>query len=264
MDLGLNGKRALVTASSGGIGEAIAISLAKEGATVVLNGRSQASIDKSQDRITAVVPDSKLEGVVADLGTAKGCDALFEQVPANSIDVLVNNLGVYEPVDFFESSDDQWHRLVEINVMSGVRLTRHFLQSMLKRNEGRVVFVSSESGLNPAPEMAHYSATKTMQISVSRNLAELTKGTNVTVNSVLPGPVNTEGVGGFIANLFPDLSPEEAHKKFMKENRPTSLIQRLSRPEEVGDFVCFLSSMRASAINGAALRVDGGMVRTVL
>ena len=147
--------------------------------------------------------------------------------------------------------------------MSGVRLSRHYLKGMLDRNEGRVVFVASESGVNPAPEMAHYSATKTMEISVSRNLAELTKGTKVTVNAVLPGPVNTEGVGTFIANLFPELPREEAHRKFMRENRPTSLIQRLSEPSEIADFVTFLASRRASAINGAALKVDGGMIRSV-
>jgi 3-oxoacyl-[acyl-carrier protein] reductase len=148
--------------------------------------------------------------------------------------------------------------------MSGVRLSRHFLKGMLQRNAGRVIFVASESGINPAPEMAHYSATKTMQLSLSRNLAELTKGTKVTVNAVLPGPVNTEGVGGFIANLFPELPPTGAHEKFMRENRPTSLIQRLTDPAEIADFVTFIASARASAVNGAALRVDGGMIRSVV
>lgn len=263
MDLGLVGKRALVTASSGGIGEAIATSLAREGATVIVNGRSQESVAGATARIQSVVPGAKIEALVADLGSQDGCDAAAAKLPANTIDILVNNLGIYEPVDFFDATDAQWLRLVEINVMSGVRLARHFLKSMIDRGEGRVVFMASESGINPAPEMAHYSATKTMQISVSRNLAELTKGTNVTVNSVLPGPVNTEGVGGFIANVFPELTTEDAHKKFMRENRPTSLIQRLSRPEEIGDFVCFIASSKASAVNGAALKVDGGMIRSV-
>jgi 3-oxoacyl-[acyl-carrier protein] reductase len=263
MDLGLKGKRALVTASSGGIGEAIATSLAREGAEVIVNGRSAASIEAAHARISAALPGAKLEALVADLGSAEGCDAAMAELPASSLDILVNNLGIYEPIDFFDTTDAHWQRLIEINVLSGVRLSRHFLKGMLEKNAGRIVFVSSESGINPAPEMAHYSATKTMQISVSRNLAELTKGTNVTVNAVLPGPVNTEGVGDFIAAVFPELSREEAHAKFMRENRPTSLIQRLSRPEEIGDFVCFIASERASAVNGAALKVDGGMIRSV-
>ena len=263
MDLGLKGKRALVTASSGGIGEAIATSLAAEGAEVIINGRSQASIDTAKQRIIQAVPDAEIGGLVADLGGPEGCERAIAKLPADSVDILVNNLGVYEPVDFFDTTDAQWQRLIEVNVMSGVRLSRHFLKAMIKKNQGRIVFVSSESGVNPAPEMAHYSATKTMQISVSRNLAELTNGTDVTVNAVLPGPVNTEGVGDFIAAVFPELPREEAHAKFMRENRPTSLIQRLTRPEEIGDFVCFIASERASAVNGAALKVDGGMIRSV-
>ena len=212
-------------------------------------------------RIRKKVPAAKLNPLVADLGTQQGCASTIAAIPA--VDILVNNLGIYEPSDFFETTDAQWLRLIEVNVMSGVRLSRHFLKGMIARNEGRVVFVASESGINPAPEMAHYSATKTMEISVSRNLAELTKGTNVTVNAVLPGPVNTEGVGTFIANVFPELPRAEAQRKFMRENRPTSLIQRLSEPEEIADFITFLASRRASAVNGAALKVDGGMIRSV-
>jgi len=262
MDLGLAGKTALVSASSGGIGEAIAVSLAREGASVIVNGRSKESVEKSIARISAQVSGAKLESLVADLGTAAGCDTTVATVAA--VDILINNLGIYEPSDFFATTDAQWERLLEVNVMSGVRLSRHFLKGMLARNTGRVIFVASESGINPAPEMAHYSATKTMQLSLSRNLAELTKGTRVTVNAVLPGPVNTEGVGGFIANVFPELTPEMAHEKFMRENRPTSLIQRLTDPAEIADFVTFIASAKASAINGAALRVDGGMIRSVV
>ena len=263
MDLGLRNKRAMITASSGGIGEAIALSLVREGAEVIVNGRSTESVESAMARIRAQVPDAVLTALVADLGTAEGCAAACAAWPEDALDILVNNLGIYEPVDFFDATDAQWHRLVEVNVMSGVRLARHFLKGMLARGTGRIVFMASESGINPAPEMAHYSATKTMQISVSRNLAELTKGTDVTVNAVLPGPVNTDGVGNFIADLFPDLPRDAAHRKFMQENRPTSLIQRLTRPEEIGDFVCFIASDRASAVNGAALRADGGMVRSV-
>ncbi len=263
MDLGLTGKKALISGSSGGIGEAIAVSLAREGAGIIVNGRSTESVEAAIARIQAAVPGAKAEPLVADLGTAAGCEAAIAVLPADGLDILVNNLGIYEPVDFFDATDAQWQRLIEVNVMSGVRLARHFLKGMLARGTGRVIFMASESGINPAPEMAHYSATKTMQISVSRNLAELTKGTDVTVNAVLPGPVNTDGVGTFIANLFPELSRDEAHRKFMRENRPTSLIQRLTRPEEIGDFVCFIASDRASAVNGAALKVDGGMIRSV-
>jgi 3-oxoacyl-[acyl-carrier protein] reductase len=261
MELGLQGKTALVSASSGGIGEAIATSLAREGARVVVNGRSEAGIEAAFTRIRQAVPNAALQPLVADLGTSKGCDEAIAAVDA--VDILVNNLGIYEPSDFFQTSDAQWQRLIEVNVMSGVRLSRHYLKGMLEQDSGRVIFVASESGINPAPEMAHYSATKTMQLSLSRNLAELTKGTRVTVNAVLPGPVNTEGVGGFIANVFPELPPHEAHAKFMRENRPTSLIQRLSEPAEIADFVTFIASARASAVNGAALKVDGGMIRSV-
>lgn len=263
MDLGLSGKKALISGSSGGIGEAVALSLAREGASVILNGRSAESVDAAMARLRAALPEAEVSGLVADLGTTAGCETAAA-LALDALDILVNNLGIYEPVDFFDSTDAQWQRLIEVNVMSGVRLARHFLQGMIARGSGRVIFMASESGLNPAPEMAHYSATKTMQISVSRNLAELTKGTDVTVNAILPGPVNTDGVGTFIADLFPELPREEAHRKFMRENRPTSLIQRLTRPEEIGDFVCFIASARASAVNGAALRVDGGMVRSVV
>lgn len=174
MELGLQDRTALVSASSSGIGEAIATALAREGAQVIVNGRTPASIDSACARIRAAVPGAVLRPLVADLGTAQGCDAAVAGFDA--VDILVNNLGIYEPSDFFDTSDAQWLRLVEVNVMSGVRLCRHYLKGMLARNRGRVVFVASESGINPAPEMAHYSATKTMQLSLSRNLAELTKG----------------------------------------------------------------------------------------
>lgn len=261
MDLGLHDRTALVTASSGGIGQAIALALAREGATVIVNGRSDGSTEAAMAAIRLEAPASRLLPLAADLGTAAGCEAAIAAYP--SVDILINNLGIYEPSDFFATSDAQWERLIEVNVMSGVRLARHHLKGMLERNRGRVLFMASESGVNPAPEMAHYSATKTMQMSVSRNLAELTKGSRVTVNCLLPGPVNTEGVGTFIANLFPELTPEQAHARFMRENRPTSLIQRLTAPQEIADVVAFVVSDRASAVNGAALRVDGGMVRSV-
>lgn len=260
MELQLQGQTALVSASSGGIGQAIAEALAVEGASVIVNGRSKAAVDKAIAAIQAKAPKSKLLPLVADIGTAEGCASAIAEYP--KVDILVNNLGIYEPTDFFETTDAQWQRLIDVNVMSGVRLCRHYLKGMIERNAGRVIFMCSESGINPAPEMAHYSATKTMQLSVSRNLAELTKGTKVTVNAVLPGPVKTEGVAKFIMDVFKS-DYDTAEKRFMSENRPTSLIQRLSQPEEIADFVTFIASPRASAINGAALKVDGGMIRSV-
>jgi 3-oxoacyl-[acyl-carrier protein] reductase len=260
MDLGLKGKIALVSGSSGGIGEAIAVSLAGEGVTVVVNGRTAKSVSAAIARIREAVPNSELRPLVADLGTAEGCARAIAEVPA--VDVLVNNLGMYEPSGFFDASDSQWQRLIEVNVMSGVRLSRHYLKRMLDRNAGRVIFIASESGINPAPEMPHYSATKTMEISLSRNLAELTKGSRVTVNALLPGPCGTPGVVTFAASLFPGVSAQEQQRRFMA-NRPTSLIQRLVEPREVGDFVAFIASERAGAVNGAALRIDGGVVRSV-
>lgn len=261
MDLELHGKTALVTASTGGIGLEIARALARQGARVIVNGRTEASVKQAIDDIADSVPNATLVGLAADNGTAAGCAATIAAHPA--VDILVNNLGIYEAVGFFEETDASWLRMFEVNIMSGVRLCRHYLKGMLERGEGRVVFISSESGLSPAPEMAHYSATKTMQLSIARSLAELTKGTAVTVNSVLPGSTVTEGVRRFIADVFPDLPQEEAEKRFVVENRPTSLIQRLIRPQEIGDAVAFVVSPKASAINGAALRVDGGIVRHI-
>ncbi|RBP42564.1 3-oxoacyl-[acyl-carrier protein] reductase [Roseimicrobium gellanilyticum] len=262
MNLDLSNSTALVTASSGGIGLEIARSLAREGATVIVNGRSQSSVDSAIAEIKGTVPDAKLKGLVADNATAEGCAETIRQFP--KVDILVNNLGIYEAVGFFEETDEAWLKLFEVNIMSGVRLARHYLKEMLNSNHGRVIFISSESAVNPAPEMAHYSATKTMQLSISRSLAELTKGTKVTVNTVMPGSTKTEGVIKFVQDVFPGLPYEEAERKFVSENRPTSLIQRLISPEEIADFVTFVCSSKASAINGAALRVDGGIVRSVV
>jgi 3-oxoacyl-[acyl-carrier protein] reductase len=261
MDLGYKGKRCLVTASTGGLGFAIAQGMAAEGATVVVNGRSADSVKKAAARIAAAVPGAQLEQAVGNSGTAEGCEELIRNCP--DVDVLVVNLGIYEAVDIYTAGDDRWYELIEVNVMSGVRLARHYLPKMLARNAGRVIFMASESGINPAPEMPAYSATKTMQLSLARNLAETTKGTNVTVNSVLPGPCSTEGVAALIAGLYPGVPEAEAQRRFVAENRPTSLIQRLSAPQEVADFVTFLGSARTGIVNGAALRIDGGLIRTV-
>jgi 3-oxoacyl-[acyl-carrier protein] reductase len=261
MNLHLDDKLALVTASTGGIGKEIATALAREGATVIVNGRTVANVDAAIADISARVPGAKLEKLAADNGTAEGTAETFRQFSA--VDILINNLGIFEAVGFFDETDDDWRRLFEVNILSGVRLARHYLKAMLAKTIGRVIFIASESAINPAPEMAHYSATKTMQLSVSRSLAELTKGTAVTVNTIMPGSTKTPGVTKFVQDIFPSLSLEEAERRFMRENRPTSLIERLIDPKEIADFVTYVSSPLASAINGAALRIDGGLVRSV-
>jgi len=261
MDLQLTNKTALVTASTGGIGLEIAKSLATEGATVIVNGRSSTSVEKAIAKILVEVPNAQLKNLVADNATLEGNDITTKTFP--QIDILINNLGIYESVEFLESTDKQWEHIMDVNIMSGVRLSRFYLKSMLENNTVRIIFMSSESAVNPAPEMAHYSATKTMQMSLSRSLSELTKGTNVTVNTLLPGSTKTDGVKEFVQNIFPEIPYEEAEHKFMAENRSTSLIGRLINPKEIADFATFISSPRSSAINGAALRVDGGIVRSV-
>ncbi|MCX6954120.1 MAG: SDR family NAD(P)-dependent oxidoreductase [Verrucomicrobia bacterium] len=261
MNLHLDQKLALVTASTGGIGIEIARALAREGARVIVNGRSASSVDAALAAIRSAQPDAKLEGLVSDNGTAAGTAETIARFPA--VDILVNNLGIYESLGFFDETDADWLKIFEVNILSGVRLSRHYLKGMLEKKAGRVIFISSESGVSPSPEMPHYAATKTMQLSISRSLAELTKGTAVTVNTVMPGSTLTEGVAKFVQDLFPGLSVEEAGRRFMKENRPTSLLERLLKPREIADFVTFVSSPVASGINGAALRVDGGLVRSV-
>lgn len=261
MNLKLVGQKALVTASSGGIGLAIATALAREGATVAVNGRGEASVNRAIAELKTNVPNASVLALAADCSTAEGCAKATRELP--DVDILVNNLGIYESVEFFEATDDAWLRMFEVNILSGVRLSRHYLKRMLERNSGRILFISSESAISPAPEMAHYSATKAMQLSISRSLAELTRGTGVTVNVVLPGSTKTEGVATFIEQVFPGMDAAAAEKRFMAENRPASLIQRLIGPEEIGGFVAFVASPLASAINGAALRVDGGLVRSI-
>jgi 3-oxoacyl-[acyl-carrier protein] reductase len=262
MDLKLKGKTALVTASTGGIGMEIARYMAHEGATVIINGRTSETVTRACDNIYSEYPDVKLLQLVANNATAEGYKKTIKAHP--EIDILVNNLGIYESVDFFDATDESWQHLFEVNILGAVRLSRHYLNKMLSRNSGRIVFISSESAINPAPEMAHYSATKLMQLSLSRSLAELTKGTEVTVNAIMPGSTKTIGVEKFIQDVFPGVEYETAEKRFMKENRPTSLIGRLIRPEEIAAFVAFVCSPLASAINGACLRVDGGLIRSAV
>jgi 3-oxoacyl-[acyl-carrier protein] reductase len=261
MELGLKGRTALVTASTGGIGLEIARALAAEGARVIVNGRTDAGVAAAIESIRNLDPAADLLAAVADCGTRAGTEALFEEVP--EVDILVNNLGVYDSASILDLADEEWLRLFEVNILSGVRLTRHYLPGMLTRNSGRVVFIASEAALTPAPELPHYSATKTMQLAISRIFAEATRGTQVTVNAVLPGSTRTVGVEHFVQDLFPELPYDEAEKRFMAENRSTSIIGRLIRPEEVAALVTFVAGEATGAINGSVLRTDGGIVRTV-
>ena len=263
MKIDLSGKTALVTGSTTGIGHAIAKGLAAAGATVTVNGRTQAKVDAAVAAIAKAVPGSKVRGVAADVSTAAGCNALLAALP--NVDILINNAGIFEPKGFFEIPDEDWSRFYEVNVMSGVRLSRAYLPGMLKRNWGRIVFISSESGLNIPKEMIHYGMSKTAQLAVSRGLAELTAGTAVTVNSVLPGPTMSEGVETFVKDLAKQngQSVEEAASQFVKQFRPTSLLQRFASVEEIANMVVYVASKEASATNGAALRAEGGIVQTI-
>ena len=260
MKLELENKTALVTASSGGIGLEIARSLASEGAHVIVNGRSDSSVNSAIKDIERTCPKAILHPLVADNSTKEGCEKTIDSYP--DIDILVNCLGIYEAVGFYNEMDENWQKLFETNVMSGVRLSRHYLDKMLQQNKGRIIFISSESGISPAPEMVHYSATKTMQLGISRALSELTKGTEVTVNSILPGPTKTKSVENFVKGLFPDLSMKDAETKFMLENRPSSLIQRFINPKEIGDIVTFICSSKAAVINGSNIRAEGGLIKS--
>ncbi len=263
MKIELSGKTALVTGSTAGIGHAIAKGLALAGAAVVVNGRTQAKVDAAVAALAKAAPGGKVRGVAADVSTAAGCNTLVAALP--DVDILINNAGIFEPKGFFDIPDDDWSRFFEVNVMSGVRLSRAYMPGMLKRNWGRIVFISSESALNIPKEMIHYGMTKTAQLAVSRGLAEMTRGTAVTVNSVLPGPTLSEGVEAFVKDLarHNGQSVEEATALFFKQARPTSLLQRFASVEEIANMVVYVSSKEASATNGAALRAEGGIVQTI-
>jgi NAD(P)-dependent dehydrogenase (short-subunit alcohol dehydrogenase family) len=263
MELDIKGKTALVTGSTAGIGLAIAHGLAQEGVQVIINGRSSDRVVQAQQQIANEAPQTKTFGIAADLSTAAGAQAVIDQFEA--VDILVNNLGLYGAKPFSELQDADWLAIFETNVMSGVRLSRHYLPKMMRKNWGRIVFISSESGLHIPEEMIHYGVTKTAQIALARGLAETTRGTHVTVNSVLPGPTLSEGVRAFIENLAQEknISKQEFEDQFFRQMRPSSLIQRFATPREVGHLVVYLCSALSSATNGAALRVDGGVVRAI-
>jgi NAD(P)-dependent dehydrogenase (short-subunit alcohol dehydrogenase family) len=263
MKIDLTGKTALVTGSTSGIGRAVAKGLASAGATVVVNGRTQGKVDEAVATIAKAVPGAKVRGVAADVSTAAGCNALVAALP--EVDILINNAGIFEAKGFFDIPDEDWIRFFEVNMMSGVRLSRAYMPGMLKRNWGRIIFISSESALNIPKEMIHYGVTKTAQLALSRGLAEMTRGTAVTVNSVLPGPTMSEGVETFVKDLAKQngQSQEEAASQFVRQFRPTSLLQRFASVDEIANMVVYISSKEASATNGAALRAEGGIVQTI-
>jgi NAD(P)-dependent dehydrogenase (short-subunit alcohol dehydrogenase family) len=264
MDLGISGKTAFISGSTAGIGLAIAEGLAGEGARVIINGRTDERVDKAVSDIKARIGDANVVGIAADAGTADGAAKIVRELP--QVDILINNLGIYEIKDFVDITDEDWFRTFEVNVMSGIRLSRSYFPKMLSSNWGRIVFISSESGINIPVEMIQYGMTKTAQFAVARGLAELTVGTGVTVNTVLPGPTRSEGVATFLEEIAKKEGKDVSiiEKGVFENLRPSSLIKRFATPQEVANMVIYLCSTAASATNGAALRVDGGVIRSIV
>jgi NAD(P)-dependent dehydrogenase (short-subunit alcohol dehydrogenase family) len=258
MDLKLKGKTAIVTGGSAGIGLAIAQVLAAEGVTVSVPGRSKEKLDKALSGLDNV------HAIAADVATAEGAQSLIQQIP--DTDILINNLGIYEPKAFADITDADWFSIFETNVLSGVRLSRHYFSGMLQRNDGRIIFISSESGVMTPAEMIHYGVTKSSQLAISRGLAELTKGTAVTVNTVMPGPTRSEGIVEFLEKIssIPNPTPEQAEREFFEKHRSSSLLQRLIESSEIANLVAFLASPLSSATNGAAVRAEGGLLRSIV
>lgn len=263
MDLKLRGKTAVVTGATGGIGLEIARTLSVEGAKVVIPGRTKERLDTAIENIR-MSGGEVVTGVIADPATEEGAGALLAAVP--DVDILINNLGIYAPKTFDQIADAEWRDIFEVNVMSGIRLSRAYMPAMLQRNWGRIVFISSESGLMTPGEMMHYGMTKTSQLAVARGLAVAAKGTGVTVNSVLPGPTRSDGIFDFLRGVSsnPNASLAELEAEFFQKHRPSSLLQRLINPEEIASLVAYVSSPLSSATNGAALRVDGGVTPTIV
>jgi NAD(P)-dependent dehydrogenase (short-subunit alcohol dehydrogenase family) len=262
MDLQLKGKKVLVTGSTAGIGFAAARAFAVEGASIVINGRKQDRVDGAIAQIRKSQPGAELTGIAADVSNGAGCAKLIQTAP--DVDILVNNMGIFEPKPFEKIPDEDWLRFFESNVMSGVRLSRHYLPGMRRRNWGRILFVSSESGVQIPVEMIHYGMTKTAQIAIARGLAESVVGTGITVNSILPGPTRSEGVETFVAQMGGGGDSAAFEAEFFKSVRPSSLLKRFATVEEVASTIVYLCSPMASATTGAAVRADGGVVRAIL
>ena len=263
MNIDLSGKTAVVSASTAGIGLAIATGIAASGAETIVNGRKQEAVDRAIETIRKSAPQAKLRGFAGDLGAPEGCDALAKAIP--QVDILVNSLGVFGPGDIFTTPDDDWERYFQVNVMSGVRLTRHYLKGMMQRQWGRVVFISSESALNIPADMLAYGFSKTAQLSVARGIAKFAAGSGVTVNSVLPGPTLSDGFRSMVEDTAKEQGKtvEQVANEFVREHRSSSIIQRAASVEEVANMVVYVCSQQASATTGAALRVDGGVIDTI-
>lgn len=264
MDLKIAGKTAFISGSTAGIGFSIAERLLNEGVNVIINGRSKESVNQAVSQLKAKNNKFNVSGIAADFSKKEEVEQLIKQLP--DIDILVNNAGIFEPKAFTEIPDEDWFRFFDVNVMSGIRLSRHVFPKMLAKNWGRIIFISSESAVFIPSEMIHYGMTKTAQLAISRGLAELTQGTNVTVNSILPGPTKSKGVGTFIEDLSKagNITTDQVEKDFFTNLRPTSLIQRFASTEEVADTVAYYVSALASATNGASIRVEGGLVKSIL
>ncbi|MFP1677289.1 SDR family NAD(P)-dependent oxidoreductase [Alloalcanivorax sp. C16-2] len=263
MRIDLSGKKAVVSGSTAGIGFGIAQGLAQAGADVVITGRTEQRVNDAIARLRQAVPEASVAGVAADLGTAEGCQTLIDAHP--DAHILVNNVGIFQPKPFFEIPDEDWETFFQVNVMSAVRLSRHYARGMKERNWGRILFLSSESALNIPTEMVHYGMTKSAVQSISRGLAKVLAGTRVTVNAILPGPTRSEGVGKMLKQMAEEqgVSEQEMEERFVRENRPSSIIQRVADVEEVANMAVYLASPQASATTGAALRVEGGIVDTM-
>jgi NAD(P)-dependent dehydrogenase (short-subunit alcohol dehydrogenase family) len=259
MDYQLKDKRVFISGSTKGIGFATAKTLAKEGAEVIINGRSQERIEESITQLKSEVQQAKISGIACDFSKKEEIEDLIEEL--GQVDILINNVGIFNPKDFLEIPDEEWQSFYEVNVLSGVRLSRALLPKILEQDWGRIIFISSESALNIPTEMIHYGMTKTAQLSISRGIAQLTKGTNVTVNSVLPGPTFSEGVKEMVD--ADENNKKEIEEEFFTTERPSSIIQRFADPQEVANMVAYVASPLSSATNGASLRVEGGVVKYI-